>query len=105
MIRPFSSEVMKKVLGRNSVIGDAIIKMKTELREFMRGVYSDFEQAEKSGREPVFEGIRQNQLAVLAGVTPVIVTRALKRDMELKALFDAANNPRTAYTYGSKARR
>ena len=95
----------KKVSGRNSVIGDVIIKLKAELRQFMQGVYSDFERAENSGREPVFDGIRQNQLAVLAGVTPVIVNRALKKDMELKALFDTANNPRTAYAYGRKSQR
>ena len=95
----------KKASGRNSMIGDVIIKLKAELRQFMQGVYSDFEQAEKFGREPVFDGIKQNQLAVLAGVTPVIVNRALKKDMELKALFDTANNPRTAYAYGSKAQR
>ena len=95
----------KKVSGRNSMIGDVIIKLKAELRQFMQGVYSDFERAEKSGREPVFDGIKQNQLAVLVGVTPVIVNRALKKDMELKALFDTANNPRTAYAYGRKALR
>ena len=96
---------LKKVTGRNSMIGDVIIKLKVELREFMRGVYSDFEQAEKSGREPVFDGIKQNQLAVLVGVTPVVVNRALKKDLELKALFDTANNPQTAYAYGRKAQR
>lgn len=93
----------KKTHGRNCMIGDAAIKIKTELRQFMQGVYSDFEQAEKSGRESVFQGIKQSQLAELAGVTPVIVSRALKKDMELKTLFDAANNPRTAYSYGRKA--
>ena len=98
-------EGMKKAPGRNSMIGDIIIKLKAELREFMRGVYSDFEQAEKSGREPVFDGIKQNQLAVLVGVTPVVVNRALKKDLELKALFDTANNPQTAYAYGRKAQR
>ena len=33
------------------------------------------------------------------------IRQNLKKDMELKALFDAANNSQTAYNYGRKAMR
>ena len=88
--------------GKNSKIGDVIIKLKAELRQFMCGVYSEFSQAERSGKEPLFAGIRQNELAAAANVSSVMVNRALKKDMELKALFDAANNPGAAYAYGRR---
>ena len=94
-----------KVHGRNSKIGDIAIKLKTELRQFMCGIYSAMEQAERSGKDYHFNGIKQNELAAAIGATPVIVNRALKKDMELKALFDAANNSQTAYNYGRKAMR
>ena len=84
-------------------IGDVIIKLKAELRQFMCGVYSEFSQAERSGKDPRFAGIRQNELAAAANVSSVMVNRALKKDMELKALFDAANNPGAAYAYGRRA--
>ena len=91
--------------GKNSKIGDVIIKLKAELRQFMCGVYSEFSQAERSGKDPRFAGIRQNELAAAANVSSVssvMVNRALKKDMELKALFDAANNPGAAYAYGRR---
>ena len=71
----------------------------------MCGIYSAMEQAERSGKDYHFNGIKQNELAAAIGATPVIVNRALKKDMELKALFDAANNSQTAYNYGRKAMR
>lgn len=68
----------------------------------MRGVYSAIDHAERSGNGYKFIGIKQNELAAATGTTPVAVTRAMKKDMELKALFDAANNPIIAYSYGRK---
>lgn len=102
---PSSSEPLRRKVssGKNSKIGDAIIKLKTELRQFMCGVYSEVSHAERSGKEPRFLGIRQNELAAAANVSTVMVNRALKKDMELKALFDAANDRGTAYAYGRRA--
>lgn len=101
---PALEEPTPKAIGKNSKIGDLIIKLKDELRQYMRGVYSAMDQAERSGNDYKFVGIKQNELAAAIGSTPVAVTRAMKKDMELKALFDAANNPRTAFTYGRKTR-
>lgn len=90
-------------VGKNAKVGDLAIKLKGELRNFMCGIYSAMEQSERSGGDFRFNGIRQNELAAATGVTPVAVNRALKKDMELKALYETANNPRTAYAYGRKA--
>lgn len=97
------SPEMPPPAGKNAKVGDLAIKLKNELRHFMCGIYSAMEHAERSTGDYCFNGVRQTELAAAVGATPVAVNRALKKDMELKALFDAANNPRTAYAYGKKA--
>lgn len=92
-----------KSQGRHSRIGDLIIKLKVELRQYMVGIYGAIEQAESSGRDYDFHPIKQVELARMMNVDKYTITRALQTDLELKALFDAAGNRASVYAYGRKA--
>lgn len=92
-----------KSQGRHSRIGDLIIKLKAELRQYMVGIYGAIEQAESSGRDYDFRPLKQVELARMMNVDKYTITRALQTDLELKALFDAAGNRASVYAYGRKS--
>ncbi len=93
-----------KVPGKNSKIGDLIIKLKQELREYMKGNYSALLQAERSNTDYEFPELKQSDLAVMFDVPRVYIKRAIDQDLELRTLFDAANNRNSTMAYASKAR-
>ncbi len=92
-----------KAPGRHSKMGDLLIKLKAELRQYMIGVYGAIEQAESAGRDYDFQQIKQVELARMTDVDKYTITRALQTDLELKALFDAARNRASVCAYGRKA--
>lgn len=89
--------------GKNSIIGDLIIKLKHEIREYMKGNYSALLQAERSNSEYIFPSLKQSDLAVMFDVPRVYVKRAMDQDLELRTLFDAANNRNSTMAYACKA--
>ncbi len=100
---PALAEPARKTVGRNSKIGDLIIKLKAELREYMRGNYSAVMQAERHNRMYDFPEIKQSDLARMLGVERVYIKRALDTDLELKTLFASANNRNSTLAYGHRA--
>ena len=90
--------------GKNSKIGNLIIKLKQELREYMKGNYSALLQAERSNTDYEFPELKQSDLAVMFDVPRVYIKRAMDQDLELRTLFDAANNRNSTMAYASKAR-
>ena len=90
--------------GKNSKVGDLIIKLKKELREYMKGNYSALLQAERSNTDYEFPELKQSDLAVMFDVPRVYIKRAMDQDLELRTLFDAANNRNSTMAYASKAR-
>jgi hypothetical protein len=90
--------------GKNSKIGNLIIRLKQELREYMKGNYSALLQAERSNTDYEFPELKQSDLAVMLDVPRVYIKRAMDQDLELRTLFDAANNRNSTMAYASKAR-
>ena len=94
-----------KSSGRYSKMGDLIIKLKVELRQYMIGVYGAIEQAESIHHDYDFRPLKQVDLARMMGVEKYTISRAMQTDLELKTLFEAAGNRTSAYAYGRKAAR
>jgi len=90
--------------GKNSKIGDLVIKLKDEIRQYMRGNYSAVMQAERSNRDFDFPELKQSDLARMFSVERVYIKRAMEADMELRTLFAAANNRNSTMAYGHKAK-
>lgn len=92
----------KRGPGKNAKIGDITMKLLTELRQYMAGIYSAMDYAEKHEKKYDFAGITQKELAEMLGTTPVMVNRAIKQNPLLPGLFECANDPRRAYSYGMR---
>ena len=70
----------------------------------MKGNYSALLQAERSNTDYEFPELKQSDLAVMFDVPRVYIKRAMDQDLELRTLFDAANNRNSTMAYASKAR-
>ena len=93
-----------KVPGKNSRIGDLAVKLKQTLREHMKGVYSAILQSEMSNTDYVFPELRQSDLAKMYNVPRVYIKRAIDNDLELRTLFESANNRSSTMAYGARVR-
>ena len=100
---PIPAEPAPRPPRKNSIIGDLIVKLKTELRQYMLGNYSAYLQAERSNREYELPQLRQIDLAVMFKVDKSYITRAMAKDRELKILFESAGSLKATLAYGSKA--
>ncbi len=102
-LQQLQKEPKPRTSKKYSIIGDLAIKLKIELKQYMLGNYSAIMQAELSDREYKFPVLTQSALAQMFNVERVYIKRALDKDMELRSLFDAANNKRSTMAYGHKS--
>ena len=95
-------EAKKRGPGKNAKIGDLQIKLKNRLLSLIHGVYTEIEHHERLGTVYKFHEITQKELAEQFNVDPSMVSRAIKKDAELKLLFDIAQNRDEAYNKGKR---
>ena len=86
----------------NAKIGDLQVKLKNRLLSLIHGVYTEIEHHERLGTVYKFHEITQKELAEQFEVDPSMVSRAIKKDAELKLLFDIAQNRDEAYNKGKR---